>query len=37
MLSFLIALLAIATLVHGEEPKQMAVTFNDLPFGYART
>ncbi len=36
MLSFLIALFAIATLVHGQEPKQMAITFDDLPFGYAR-
>ena len=35
-LSFLIALLATATLVHGQEPKQMAITFDDLPFGYAR-
>jgi peptidoglycan/xylan/chitin deacetylase (PgdA/CDA1 family) len=35
-LSVLIALLATATLVHGQEPKQMAITFDDLPFGYAR-
>jgi peptidoglycan-N-acetylglucosamine deacetylase len=35
-LSFLIALLATATLAHGQEPKQMAITFDDLPFGYAR-
>ena len=34
--SFLIALLATATLVHGQEPKQMAITFDDLPFAYAR-
>jgi peptidoglycan/xylan/chitin deacetylase (PgdA/CDA1 family) len=35
-LGFLIALFATATLVHGQEPKQMAITFDDLPFGYAR-
>jgi peptidoglycan/xylan/chitin deacetylase (PgdA/CDA1 family) len=35
-LSVLIALLATATLVHGQGPKQMAITFDDLPFGYAR-
>ena len=35
VLSFLIALFATATLVHGQEPKQMAITFDDLPFGYA--
>jgi peptidoglycan/xylan/chitin deacetylase (PgdA/CDA1 family) len=34
--SFLIALLATATLVHGQEPKQTAITFDDLPFAYAR-
>ena len=33
-LSVLIALFATATLVHGQEPKQMAITFDDLPFGY---
>lgn len=35
-LSFLIVLLATATVVHVQEPKQMAITFDDLPFGYAR-
>ena len=35
-LSVLIALFATATLVHGQEPKQMAITFDDLPFAYAR-
>lgn len=35
-LSSLIALFATATLVHGQEPKQMAISFDDLPFGYAR-
>ena len=32
----LIALLATATLLDGQEPKQMAITFDDLPFGYTR-
>ena len=36
MLSFLIALFATATLGHAQEPRQMAITFDDLPFGYAR-
>jgi acyl-CoA synthetase (AMP-forming)/AMP-acid ligase II len=35
-LSFLIALFATATLAHAQEPKQLAITFDDLPFGYAR-
>jgi peptidoglycan/xylan/chitin deacetylase (PgdA/CDA1 family) len=35
-LTFLIALLATVTLVDGQEPKQMAITFDDLPFGYPR-
>jgi peptidoglycan/xylan/chitin deacetylase (PgdA/CDA1 family) len=32
----LIVLLATATLAHAQQPKQMAVTFDDLPFGYPR-
>ena len=32
----LIALFATATLLDGQEPKQMAITFDDLPFGYTR-
>lgn len=35
-LSFLIALFATATLAHAQEPKQLAITFDDLPFGYGR-
>jgi hypothetical protein len=35
-LSVLLALFVIATGVHGQQPKQMAITFDDLPFGYAR-
>jgi peptidoglycan/xylan/chitin deacetylase (PgdA/CDA1 family) len=34
--SLLIALAASSIVVHGQEPKQMAITFDDLPFGYAR-
>jgi peptidoglycan/xylan/chitin deacetylase (PgdA/CDA1 family) len=36
VLSFLVALFATTTLMHGQGPKQMAITFDDLPFGYAR-
>ncbi len=35
-LSFLLVLFAAATLGHRQEPKQMAITFDDLPFGYPR-
>ena len=35
-LSFLIALSATSTIVQGQEPKQMAITLDDLPFAYAR-
>lgn len=34
--SVLIALFATATLVHGQQVKQMAITFDDLPFAYSR-
>jgi peptidoglycan/xylan/chitin deacetylase (PgdA/CDA1 family) len=36
VLSFLIAPFATATLLQGQEAKQMAITFDDLPFAYAR-
>ena len=36
-LRFLIPLVAIATVVQGQEPKQMAITFDDLPFAYGGT
>jgi hypothetical protein len=34
--SVLIALFVTAILAHGQEPKQMAITFDDLPFSYGR-
>jgi peptidoglycan-N-acetylglucosamine deacetylase len=36
-LSVLFALLAIATRAYAQEPKQMAITFDDLPFAYCGT
>ena len=35
-LPVLIALLATAALAPGHQPKQLAITFDDLPFGYPR-